>query len=160
MSEHLNFLFCLGFGLTPILCLTILFLHLQLFCCVVSESNHCKGTSHLNNDIDTSREEKGKNSKEKEENKEEPIESQTLEKSIEVTEARKLWVEVLSGKRNLGNGTTIEFVTPKIVNGEIEIERDEFDIENEVKFWDSTLIMYVLGGDLSMNIVKQFMMKM
>ncbi|XP_058750187.1 uncharacterized protein LOC131623206 [Vicia villosa] len=118
------------------------------------------GTSHMNNDIDTSSEEKGENTKKKEENEEEPIESQTLEKSIEDTEARKLWVEVLSGNRNLGNGMAIEFVTPKIINGEVEIEIDESDIENEVKFWDSTLAMYVLGGDLSMNIIKQFMMMM
>jgi hypothetical protein len=54
----------------------------------------------------------------------------------------------------------MEFVTPKLVNGEIEVEIDEADIINEVKFWDSALIMYVLGGELSMNGVKQFMIKM
>lgn len=43
---------------------------------------------------------------------------------------------------------------PKRVIGEVEIEIDNEDIESEVKFWDSTLIMYVLGGDWSMNIVK------
>jgi hypothetical protein len=53
-----------------------------------------------------------------------------------------------------------EFVTPKLVNGEIEVEIDATDIINEVKFWDSALIMYVLGGELSMNGVKQFMTKM
>lgn len=44
----------------------------------------------------------------------------------------------------------MEFVAPKVVNGEIEEE----DIEAGVTLWDTTLIMYVLGGDLSMNMVK------
>lgn len=53
----------------------------------------------------------------------------------------------------------IEFVAPKLVNGELEIEIEEEDIESESKFWESSLILYVLGRDLSMNAMKQFMMK-
>jgi hypothetical protein len=70
---------------------------------------------------------------------------------------KKLWVEMLNGNRNPEKGMKMEFITPKVVNGEIEVEIDEADIINEVKFWDSALIMYILGGDLSMNGVKQFM---
>ncbi|CAK8531013.1 unnamed protein product [Lathyrus sativus] len=53
----------------------------------------------------------------------------------------------------------IEYVALKIVNGDIKTEIDEEDIESEVKFWESTLIMYVLGGEVNMHIVKHFMMK-
>ncbi|CAK8530777.1 unnamed protein product [Lathyrus sativus] len=53
----------------------------------------------------------------------------------------------------------MEFVAPKIIDGEMEIQIKEEDVEKEVKFWESALIMYVLGVDLSMNAVKQFMSK-
>ncbi|CAK8566993.1 unnamed protein product [Lathyrus sativus] len=51
----------------------------------------------------------------------------------------------------------MEFVAPKIVDGEVEIQIEEADVEAEVKLWESALIMYALGVDLSMNTVKQFM---
>ena len=53
----------------------------------------------------------------------------------------------------------IEFIAPKLIDREVEIEIEEADIEQEVKYWETTLIMYVIGGDLSMNVVKQYMMK-
>ncbi|CAK8569332.1 unnamed protein product [Lathyrus sativus] len=53
----------------------------------------------------------------------------------------------------------MEFVAPKIIDGEMEIQIEEEDVEKEVKFWESALIMYALGVDLSMNAVKQFMSK-
>jgi hypothetical protein len=53
----------------------------------------------------------------------------------------------------------MEFVAPKRVNGAVEVEIEEADIMSEVKFWASSLIMYVLGGDLSMSAVKQFMIR-
>lgn len=53
----------------------------------------------------------------------------------------------------------IELITPKLIDIKIEIAIEEADIEQEVKYWESTLIMYVIGGDLSMNAVKQYMMK-
>jgi hypothetical protein len=51
----------------------------------------------------------------------------------------------------------MEYVAPKRVNGEIEVEIEATDVDSEIKFWASSLIMYVLGGDLSMSAVKQFM---
>jgi hypothetical protein len=74
-------------------------------------------------------------------------------------DSQQLWVDVLSGNRNPANGLAMEFVAPKRVNGDIEVEIDFTDIESEVKFWASSLIMYVLGGELSMNAVKQFMVR-
>jgi hypothetical protein len=68
-------------------------------------------------------------------------------------------VDVLSGNRNPANGLAMEYVAPKRVNGEIEVEIDVTDIESEVQFWASSLIMYVLGGELSVNAVKQFMIR-
>lgn len=35
---------------------------------------------------------------------------------------RILWADVLSNNRNPENGMIIEFVAPKLVNGELEIE--------------------------------------
>ncbi|CAJ2662985.1 unnamed protein product [Trifolium pratense] len=72
---------------------------------------------------------------------------------------KKLWVDVLSGNRNPANGLAMEYVAPTRVNGEVEVEIDAADIASEVKFWETSLIMYVLGGDLSMTAVKQFMTK-
>lgn len=90
---------------------------------------------------------------------EERKEQNNLDSQKGSTESRKLWVDVLSGNRNPGNGMTIEFIAPKIVNRAIEVEIDEEDIMTEVKFWDTALNMYVLGGDLNMNVVKKFMIK-
>ncbi|CAK8532711.1 unnamed protein product [Lathyrus sativus] len=53
----------------------------------------------------------------------------------------------------------MEFVAPKIIDGEMEIQIEEEDVEKEVKFWESALIMYALGVDLRMNAVKQFLSK-
>lgn len=89
----------------------------------------------------------------------EEAESETLESTKGENEPRKLWIDVIRGNRNLGNGMAIEFIAPKIIEGIAEVEIEEEDIVNEVKFWDTTLIMYVIGGDLSMHVVKQFMMK-
>lgn len=61
--------------------------------------------------------------------------------------------------KNPDNVMVIKFVASKLVNGEIKIEIKGEDIESEVKFWESPLTMYVLGGELSMNMVKQYMMK-
>ncbi|XP_058733155.1 uncharacterized protein LOC131604751 [Vicia villosa] len=73
---------------------------------------------------------------------------------------RKLWVDVLSDNRNHANGLTMEYVAPKVVDGEIEIEIEEKDIESELRYWDSALILYALGGDISMNMLKHFMERM
>lgn len=85
--------------------------------------------------------------------------TKTLESQKGESEPRKLWVDVISGNRNPGNGMEMEFIALKIIDGIIEVEIEEADIENEIKFWDTALIMYVLRGDLSMHVVKQFMMR-
>ncbi|CAK8562005.1 unnamed protein product [Lathyrus sativus] len=71
----------------------------------------------------------------------------------------KLWVDIISGNRSPSNGAPIEFIAPNIVEGEIEVDIEEADIESEVKFWDLSLIMYVIGKDLSMNAIKRYMIK-
>lgn len=73
--------------------------------------------------------------------------------------AKKLWVDVISGSRIPASGLTIEFIAPKIVEGQIEVEIEEADVEYEVKLWESLLIMYALGRDLSMNAMQQYMSK-
>lgn len=76
-----------------------------------------------------------------------------------VEEPKKLWVDVISGNRIPSNGAAIEYFAPKVVEGEIEVEIEEEGILSELKYWETTLIMYVLGRELSMNAVKQYMMK-
>lgn len=45
------------------------------------------------------------------------------------------------------------------MEGEIEVIIKATDVESEVIFWEDTLIMYVIGKGLSMNAVKQYMIK-
>ncbi|CAK8563489.1 unnamed protein product [Lathyrus sativus] len=78
---------------------------------------------------------------------------------VETSQTKKLWVDIINENRNPAKGLTMEFVAPKIIDGEMEIQIEEEDVEKEVKFWESALIMYALGVDLSMNAVKQFMSK-
>lgn len=66
----------------------------------------------------------------------------------------KLWVDVISGNRNPSNGMQVEFVAPQLINGEIEVAIEEEDIIYELRYWNSALIMYMIGSDLSMNTVK------
>lgn len=57
------------------------------------------------------------------------------------------------------NGLSIEYHAPKYVDGVEEVEIVPEDIMSELQFWEDTVIMYVLGRDLSMNAVKQFMIR-
>ncbi|CAI8588750.1 unnamed protein product [Vicia faba] len=72
---------------------------------------------------------------------------------------RKLWVDVLNDNRNPAKGRSMTFTAPKIVNGEIEMEIDDEDVISELNFWQSSLVLYALGGELNMNVVKNFMVK-
>lgn len=69
----------------------------------------------------------------------------------------KLWVDVISGDRHSTNGMQLQFVVPKIVEGKIEVEIEEEDVESEIRFWENSLIMYVIGTNLSMNAMKNYM---
>ncbi|KAG4969263.1 hypothetical protein JHK82_034972 [Glycine max] len=82
-----------------------------------------------------------------------------IEEPKEVTD-RKLWVDVLNNNRNLSNGVTMEFVAPKLINGEVEVEIEAEDIASELQFWENAMILYVLGGSLSMTMLKNYMVKM
>ncbi|CAK8566575.1 unnamed protein product [Lathyrus sativus] len=92
------------------------------------------------------------------------IEDATKEPGIETPQAqpedRKQWVDIINDNRNPSKGLTMEYVAPKVVNGMIEIAIEQEDIETEIRFWDNALILYVVGGDLSMNMVKNFMQRM
>ena len=72
---------------------------------------------------------------------------------------KKLWVDVINENRNLAKGMEISFVAPKIINGTIVVEIEEEDVIPKLRFLESALIIYVLGGDLSMNVVEKYMMK-
>ena len=53
----------------------------------------------------------------------------------------------------------LSYVAPKKVDGGYEVEIEDEDVEEELKYWESALIIYVIGGELSMNAVKNFMIK-
>ncbi|XP_058732715.1 uncharacterized protein LOC131604280 [Vicia villosa] len=72
---------------------------------------------------------------------------------------RKLWVDVLSENRNPSKGLTIQYVAPSLVDGEVEIEIEEDDVQSEILFWENALILYALGENFSMNMIKNFMVK-
>ncbi|XP_058733321.1 uncharacterized protein LOC131604923 [Vicia villosa] len=74
-------------------------------------------------------------------------------------ETNKLWVDVISGNRHSTNGLQLQFVAPKVVEGKIEVEIEEKDVESEIRFWENSLIMYVIGANLSMNAVKNYMIR-
>ncbi|XP_058776305.1 uncharacterized protein LOC131650615 [Vicia villosa] len=74
-------------------------------------------------------------------------------------ENRKLWVDVLNDNRNPAQGRSMKYVAPKMVEGMVEVEIAEEDITSEVNFWASSLILYIIGGDLSMNALKNYMTK-
>ena len=72
-------------------------------------------------------------------------------------EGRKLWVDVLKDNRNSAKGRAMKFIAPQVVDGKIEVLIEDDDIRSEVKFWESSLILYAMGADLSMSAVKNFM---
>ncbi|XP_058761495.1 uncharacterized protein LOC131634890 [Vicia villosa] len=72
---------------------------------------------------------------------------------------RKLWVDVLAENRNPAKGLSMQFVAPSVIDGGIEIEIEDDDIATEVKYWENALILYAMGEDLSMHMVKNFMEK-
>lgn len=67
-------------------------------------------------------------------------------------------MDVTRDNRLPQNGLNIEYTPPTIVDGELEVIINEQDIRSKVKYWENSLVMYVLEGDLTMNVVKGFMM--
>lgn len=80
-------------------------------------------------------------------------------KETKHNEVPKLWTNIISGNRAMENGMQLSYVAPKKVDGGYEVEIEDEDVEEELKYWESALIMYVIGGELSMNAVKNFMIK-
>lgn len=62
-------------------------------------------------------------------------------------------MEIIKGNRLPMNGNEITYTAPAIVNGEIEVSIESQDIASKLKFWENALVMYVIGEDLSMNVV-------
>lgn len=79
--------------------------------------------------------------------------------SLTKDEVRELWVDAMTGHQNPVKGMSMKFIVPKLINGEVKVEIDVEDIVSEVNFWVSSLVMYVMEGDLSMRVVKIFMTK-
>ncbi|XP_058768322.1 uncharacterized protein LOC131642051 [Vicia villosa] len=72
---------------------------------------------------------------------------------------QKLWVDVLKDNRNPAKGRSMKFIAPQLVEGGIEVSIEEADIVDEILFWRPSLVLYALGGELSMHAVKNFMIK-
>ncbi|XP_058782915.1 uncharacterized protein LOC131657547 [Vicia villosa] len=87
-----------------------------------------------------------------------------MKKNVSLPESRKaeehkLWVDILTENRNPTKGLSMQYVAPNVTNEGIVIEIEEDDIVSEVKYWETTLILYAMGEELSMNMVKNFMEK-
>ncbi|CAK8533412.1 unnamed protein product [Lathyrus sativus] len=50
----------------------------------------------------------------------------------------------------------VNFVTPTLVNGEIEITIEESNVIEELEFWENAMILFSLEDTLSMNVAKKF----
>lgn len=72
-------------------------------------------------------------------------------------EAEQLWVDIIKGNRNTANGVAIQYVAPTIIDGKVEVVLEEEDILSEIRYWETSVIMYVIGADLSMHAVKNYM---
>ncbi|XP_058757400.1 uncharacterized protein LOC131630653 [Vicia villosa] len=84
---------------------------------------------------------------------------ETLTKTKEEPEQRRLWVDVINDNRNPAKGRTIEYIAPMVTDGKIEVEINDDDVISELQLWENALILYVLGADLSMHAIKNFMQK-
>lgn len=73
---------------------------------------------------------------------------------------RKLWVDILTKNRNPAKGLVMKYVPPTMINRRVKIKIDETDTNWEMQLWSNSLIMYVLGENLSMRTVKNYMEKM
>ncbi|XP_058784781.1 uncharacterized protein LOC131659638 [Vicia villosa] len=51
----------------------------------------------------------------------------------------------------------MQYVAPNVTSEGIEIKIEDADIESEVQYWETALILYAMGEELSMNVVKNFM---
>lgn len=76
-----------------------------------------------------------------------------------IGDAGMAWSDVVSGNHLPGHGMAVGFSSPTLVDGEIEIVLEQDDIQSELDYWKNSLIMYVVGDELSMNGVRQFMSK-
>ncbi|XP_058742312.1 uncharacterized protein LOC131614775 [Vicia villosa] len=83
-----------------------------------------------------------------------------LKKDAEIPEKPLPWVEIIKGNRVPSNGIEISYTAPNVVNGEIEVSIETQDIASELQYWENSLVMYVIGEDLSMNAVRKFMLNM
>ncbi|CAK8533157.1 unnamed protein product [Lathyrus sativus] len=63
----------------------------------------------------------------------EKVPTETLTEQTQVKpEERKLWVDVISDNRNPTKGLSMEYVAPKVINGVIEIDIEQEDIETKL----------------------------
>lgn len=79
------------------------------------------------------------------------METVTEKKQLLVNEEgvqSKPWVDVIQDNRNLNRGMTVDFVAPKIINGEIKIVIEEANVDEELELWEHALILFSLGEPL------------
>lgn len=89
---------------------------------------------------------------------EEKADAQAEAEAVKKSEKLKAqpWVDIINGNRLPSTRKKIEYMLPKVVNGEIEVSIEECDVVYKVQFWENVVVMYVIGSNLSMNAVKSF----
>lgn len=51
------------------------------------------------------------------------------------------------------------YIASMVINGEIEVKINDEDVASKLQLWEKVLILYVLGEDMSMQAIKNFMQK-
>ncbi|XP_058774580.1 uncharacterized protein LOC131648869 [Vicia villosa] len=77
--------------------------------------------------------------------------------SVEPLPPPKPWVEIIQGNRDLSRGMAVEYIAPTLLNVDIEINIEETDVAQELEFWEYAVILFTLGGNLTMTAVRKFM---
>lgn len=90
-----------------------------------------------------------------EERSEDDVVTEEQEKHVEQPQ---LWVDVIKGNRLPSNGIGLDYTAPNLVDGEVEVVIESQDVQSKIQFWENALILYAIGDELSMNVMKKFMM--
>lgn len=70
------------------------------------------------------------------------------------------WARILTGNRSAGNGITLSYITPEIVEGNLVAKLEKTEIEQGNLKWKCALIVYILGEKPEYNYMKRYINQM
>ena len=69
------------------------------------------------------------------------------------------WKDKVSNPTTHSIGMPLKFVPPSLENGKPIVHIETQDVETLKKFWDRAVVLYVVGGNISANIIRGFIRK-